>query len=74
MKKLTLLCLLMPLVALAGETQPECISRVKRSMQACGEVCDQVMDTKKGADKCVLECGKDAREKLIDECHVPLKR
>ena len=74
MKKLTLMCLLVPLVAIAGETQPECIRRVKQSMQACGEVCDQVMDTKKQADKCVLVCGQAGRERFTEECRVPLMR
>jgi len=74
MKKFILMMLLVAPAVASAETQPECISRVKQSMAACGEVCERVMSTKKDVEVCYKICGAEAREQFIDECHVPLKR
>lgn len=61
-------------VPAVAETQSECIARVKTSLQACGEVCDQTMSKQKDIDACFKSCGQEAREAFIGECKVPLKR
>lgn len=74
MKKLIFVVLVAPMIALAGENQQQCVARVKKAMTACGEVCDQINDKKEDVDFCYKECGREAREKFVDECKVPLKK